>query len=137
MGMTRGLKTTKSTQPVAENFGLWGQPALGPFGNRVVVEGAHRFDDREARMLEVGIGLYRDHERLLVFRAAARLASVAFAAQVGVVDLHETVELARFLAPHHRLHDLVLQAPCGAVARSEESTRLNSSHTVISYAVFC
>jgi len=57
MGMTSSLETTKGTQAVAESSRFWCQPALGPVGDRLVVESAHQFDDGEGRMIEMGIGL--------------------------------------------------------------------------------
>lgn len=70
-------------------------------------------------MIEIGVGLDGDQERLLVFRTATGLAAVAFAAEVGVVDLHEALESSGFFALGHGLHDLVLEAPGAAVGHTE------------------
>src|SRR5438034_3587795 len=56
-----------------------------------------------------------------------------------ILLLEADVRLA-VVPPHQpRLHPLRIEPPFGADADVEErkSTRLNSSHTVISYAVFC
>jgi hypothetical protein len=98
-------------------FGL--QTTPDPLLQRGVVEGAHRLDRRHVRMVEAGVGGHGDHERLLVLRPAPRLAAIALAAEVGGVDLHETLELARFLALDQGLHDLVLQAPGGLVVDAQ------------------
>jgi len=68
------------------------------------------------------------HERLLVLRSAPGLAAVALAAEVGVVDLHETRELARFLAFGHHLHDLVLELPRGVIAHAKVPLQFQRGH---------
>ena len=78
-----------------------------PVLDAVVAEAAHGFDDRVGRMLEVCIRRYRDQERLLVLRAAPRFAAITLPAQVGVIDLHETGQLAWRFVRRHRLHHLV------------------------------
>src|SRR5438132_9740567 len=51
-------------------------------------------------------------------------------------DAH--VLVARRLLVHATLRDTVVEQPaCDEHVRDRKSTRLNSSHTVISYAVFC
>src|SRR5690349_23610594 len=47
-------------------------------------------------------------------------------------------ELERIAAPHHHVRDLArLQRSDAVVDADRKSTRLNSSHVEISYAVFC
>ena len=76
----------------------------------------------------MGAGLHRDQERLVVLRAASRLAAVALPAQVGVIDLHEARELARRLTRSHRLHHLVLDAPRRLVVHAQMALQLQSRH---------
>jgi hypothetical protein len=66
-------KASKSALAIAERFSLWLQSALGPIGDRFVMEGAHRLDHGVGRMLLRFVGFHRNHKRLHVFRAAARL----------------------------------------------------------------
>src|SRR5476649_3093416 len=54
--------------------------------------------------------------------------------EIYTLSLHDALPICSSAAQSHRLRLPVLQPP--PHARSE-STRLNSSHTVISYAVFC
>src|SRR5207244_11465518 len=85
--------------------------------------------------------LFRSRDRLLVPAAAQRSAGVGGAAILpddGVVD-----RLAGRAVPHDRGLALVGDADGGDVLRRKpglrdrKSTRLNSSHQIISYAVFC
>lgn len=110
--------TPKASQPVAENLRAGRQSPLALVGERGVVEAAHRLDHGEGGVLQRLVRGHRNDERLLVLRAASRLAAVAFAAEVGVVDLHETRKLARFLAFGHHLHDLLLELPRRVVAHT-------------------
>jgi len=64
-------------------------------------------------------GLHRGHEGHLVLRAPASLAAATLATEVGVVDLHPTVELAVGLGQPHALQDLALDQPSGAVAHAQ------------------
>jgi hypothetical protein len=64
--------------------------------------------------LAVLVQLHRGDERHLVRRAAPGLAGV-HAAEVGTVGDHHSVQLALGLAFGHRLHELVLDPPGGAV----------------------
>src|SRR2546429_4227982 len=63
--------------------------------------------------------------------------------EVGVNMLHVVVLFERLDQPHH-LHrlrtselDVILRHHCDFRRRDRKSTRLNSSHGYISYAVFC
>src|SRR5436190_23787906 len=61
-----------------------------------------------------------------LFRSVVNGTSVAASAEVVVLSAHDLLTYAE-------LRD-ALQSACGG---DRKSTRLNSSHTVISYAVFC
>src|SRR2546426_4915347 len=65
----------------------------------------------------------------------------ALAAESAAEGLADTVGHARFLHGRNRLHDraamLALLRLAQDQLRDRKSTRLNSSHLVISYAVFC
>src|SRR5438034_9231576 len=55
--------------------------------------------------------------------------------EIYTLSLHDALPISRKRPPHHRLAGFGRQHHKGAEDR--KSTRLNSSHTVISYAVFC
>jgi len=65
------------------------------------------------------IGLHSDQEGLFVLRVAPRLAAVALAGRIGVVDLDEAGQRARRLALGHRLHDFMLDPPDGADSKPD------------------
>lgn len=67
-------------------------------------------------MFQRFVGRYGHDEWLLVLRPTPAFAAVMLAAEVGVVNLHETRELARLFTIGHHLHDLVLELPGGVVA---------------------
>src|SRR3712207_7195445 len=66
---------------------------------------------------------------------AALAQAVAVARRLGAGGLHEAVEGAGLRAVV--LLDLLVHAPLDETAEDRKSTRLNSSHANISYAVFC
>src|SRR5690606_35106390 len=45
--------------------------------------------------------------------------AVALATEIGIIDLHEPMELTGFLPFGHGLHDLVLELPGGVVTHPE------------------
>lgn len=101
------------TSDFAANFldGLLGERALREAGSyRLPVLG----------------GLHRGNEGHLVLGAAPGLAARELAAEVGVVDLHASGELARVLAQSHDLHHLVLEQP-GRLVRDTPRWRPSSS----------
>jgi hypothetical protein len=100
------LDAAEAGQSIGVGFRLRRQPARHPILQRGVVEGSDRLDHREARSLQVLIGLHRDQERWLVLRTAAGLSPRALAPEAGGVDLHDAIELPRFFALDHGLHDL-------------------------------
>ena len=61
--------------------------------------------------LTLGGGLHRSNEGHLVLRAAPDLAARSLATEVGVVDLHPALVLARVLTHAHDLHELVFHEP--------------------------
>lgn len=119
---------TEAAETIGEGLGVGCQTPLDPVGECSVVEGSDGLDHGTGRMVEVGIGLDGDQERLLVFGAASGLAAIAFAAEIGVVDLHEALEFPRFLALGHRLHDLVFEAPRAAVAEAKVTFQFERRH---------
>ena len=125
-------EAAEAEQAITEDLGVWRQMACLPVLDAGIVEAAHRLDDRMGRMLEVYIRLHGDQERLLVLRAAPRLAAVALPAQVGVIDLHEARELARRLTLDHGLHHLVLDAPRRLVVHAQMALQLQSRHVRLS-----
>src|SRR5436190_2841595 len=58
-------------------------------------------------------------------------------AVVGVVAVHLGTRHARYYRPRSGEASKCRSAGTGPVVSDRKSTRLNSSHTVISYAVFC
>ena len=117
--MTKISEAPKARQTVAEDFSIGGQAPLCPIQHRVVAEAPDGLDDRKGGPLQGFVGAHGNHECLLVFRASPPLAAVALAAEVGVIDLHETHKLASFFALRHRLHDLLLHPPGAAVAHAK------------------
>ena len=79
------------------------------------------FNGRELGAQGVPLVAERDgrHERSIVLRAAADFAAAAFAAKVGVIDLKLTFKHIAILPLRHRLHQLVVDEPCGGVAHAQ------------------
>ena len=126
--MARISEAAEAEQAVAEHLGVRCQMPRLPVLDAVIVEAAQRFDHRIGRVFERCVGLHRDQERLLVLRAAPRLAAVALPTEVGIIDLHEAGQLAGRLARSHCLHDLVLDAPRGFVVHPEMALQLQRRH---------
>ena len=85
--------------------------------------------------LTVGRGLHRGDERDLVLRAAPNLAARALATEVGVVNLHPAVELARVLTRTHDLHELVFHQPGGLVANAQVAYEFERGDVVLGLGV--
>src|SRR5258708_9851189 len=74
-----------------------------------------------------------DTTGLLVARTAARLAAVcAVAVLLALIAAVELFTVVYTSKPHPRI-----SSPATTTIRDRKSTRLNSSHQIISYAVFC
>ena len=121
-------EAAETEQTITENLSVRRQMARLPIPDAGIVEAAHRLDHRMGWMLERRVRLYRDQERLLVLRAAPRLAAVALPAQVGVIDLHEAGQLAWHFTLGHGLHDLVLDAPGRFVVHAQVALQLQGRH---------
>ena len=122
------IEATERAQPVREGLGVRRQAALREVRDRGVIEGAHGFDDCIFWVFQVFIGHDRDDERLLVLRPAPGLATIAFATQIRVVDLHQAIELPGFLAHCHRLHHFVLEPPRAAVGHAQVTLEFERGH---------
>ena len=82
----------------------------------LVGKAGHRRQAHEAR-LAIRAGLHRRDEGRLAARAAPAIdVARAFAARIGVIDLHAFVQAARLLAQEHGLQKLVLDKP-GSLVR--------------------
>src|SRR5437588_6831223 len=59
--------------------------------------------------------------------------------EIYTLSLHDALPISRRARPSGRVSRLKRATPANAMSarRDRKSTRLNSSHTVISYAVFC
>src|SRR5258708_28981934 len=57
--------------------------------------------------------------------------------QIGIRDAEPAGERRRILIDRQRRDEPALADVVGAAVRDRKSTRLNSSHQIISYAVFC
>lgn len=121
-------EAAESAEAVAEDLGLRHQAALTSVGDRNIGEAWHRLNHRKFRSLELFIDLYRNRECLLIFRTATRLAVVALAAQIGIIDLHKTAQLTRFLAMSHCLHHLVFETPRRSIAHVQMLHRFQCRH---------
>src|SRR3712207_1306139 len=82
----------------------------------------------------------RGHETVALTRAEKRRASLsALADGVEVADVHQRESLHRTLerVRPDAVVSLLIALPKRGPTRDRKSTRLNSSHANISYAVFC
>ncbi len=75
--------------------------------------------------------MHGGHERDFVGRAAAGLAALHLAAEVGVVNLYPAGELALLLSIDHHLHDLVLKQPGAGVGHAQVAFALQRRHVVL------
>src|SRR5438876_8392674 len=57
--------------------------------------------------------------------------------EIYTLSLHDALPISRPRAQAHHLHEFERRRPRVAPRRDRKSTRLNSSHPSISYAVFC
>src|SRR6478735_11748147 len=58
--------------------------------------------------------------------------------EIYTLSLHDALPISRLRRNRKRRHSLPISSNASGVgARDRKSTRLNSSHLVISYAVFC
>src|SRR5690348_17995560 len=63
--------------------------------------------------------------------------TAAYNAELAGAYFAEAIELARELDDKRRLSQILTWQASAAIAADRKSTRLNSSHPSISYAVFC
>src|SRR5947207_3475377 len=70
-----------------------------------------------------------------LFRSLARLVEPLPPEERDLVD--KRIDLIQWNAAHHPRPPPPPESPATCPSRDRKSTRLNSSHTVISYAVFC
>lgn len=75
-----------------------------------------------------------DQKRALVFRAPAGFAAGPLAAQVGVVDLDDPLQLSTRLTGGHGLHELVFDAPGAAVAHAQVPAQLQGGDGILALA---
>jgi hypothetical protein len=118
VGATRLGNGSKAGQAVTEHRRFGQQAGLGPLGDGLGCEGAEQIK-LHAHGLARSVERHRRHERHLVLRAAARLASSALTTEVGVVQLHRAPQSARSLLSCHGVVDLVVQQPGGGVAHPQ------------------
>lgn len=116
MGMIQFDDTAEAARPIAEDLDVSREAPLVPVGERDIVETANRLDDGEGRVLQRLVGGYGHDERLLVLRPAPELAAVTLATKVSIINLYDTLELARCFALGHGLHDLVFELSVRVVA---------------------
>lgn len=94
--MTGISETAEAMQSIAEHLRPVGQTALAPIDHRDIIETLDRLDHGEGRMFQALVGRHGNHEWLFVLRATTGLATIALAAQIGVVHLNKTRQLAGF-----------------------------------------
>src|SRR5437588_9470715 len=73
----------------------------------------------------------------LPISAVTRLARIAVVPAKAGIHTPQPIERARSMGPCFRRDDGLQLGSAAAYGSDRKSTRLNSSHTVISYAVFC
>ena len=126
---TETLDGTEAPQPVGDHGGRRCDRAGGE--DRHLLTGEGLLAQAHELRLALGRGLDGDDEGDLVLRAAPDLASRALAPEVGVVDLHPALELARVLALAHHLHELVLHEPGGLVANPQVALEFKRGDVVL------
>ncbi len=117
----------KRAQSVAVYLSVGVQMLQRPVRQRLQREARYGRHYRLPRMSLIG-ELHGHHERDLVLRPAPGFAAVTLAAKVRIVEGHDTVEPASRLTFDHALHDLVLDAPCRAVAHAQMPHQLQRGH---------
>src|SRR5512132_32599 len=80
----------------------------------------------QAHRLAVGRGLHGDNDRRLAGRAAAALATGAFATEIGVVHLDPTGQAFARIPLHHHLHELVFELPGGVLGHTEAAAEFEA-----------
>lgn len=108
---TRAL-TSVAARPQPATSSLWGM---------------NRLDDSGGWVLQRLIS-YNHDEKLLVFRPTARFADVALTSEIGIVELHEIVELPQCFALSYDPPDLVFELPGRVVAPPRATLKLQPRH---------
>ena len=117
----------KAAQTVAEDDTAGLQAGLGPLADGLGREAAEQIELQPCRPTGL-VQRQRRHERHLVLRAAARLATRALSTEVGVVQLDRAGQLVSGLLIGHRAVDLLVEQPRRGVAHSEIALERQRRH---------
>ena len=126
---THDLDCAETPQAVGDDRGRRGDGASRKY--RHLLAGEWLLAQAHELRLAVGGGLHGSDERHFVLGATSDLAARALTAEVGIVDLHPTVELAALLAHAHDLHELVLDEPGGLVANPQVALEFEGGDVVL------
>ena len=107
-------------ESIGEHRASGGEVVLGPLSDRFEGEPG---DQRQlgARGMPVVGQRDGDHEGHFVLGATSGLAAAALAAQVGIIDLDRPLQHMAVFPFGHRLHQFVMDQPCGRVTHSQLS----------------
>ena len=108
----------EASQAVAEDSATGCQTRLRPLADGLGREATDHAEFEKPRAVLV-VKRHRSHERHLVLRATAGLATRTLTTKVGIVDLNGTLEPMAALSGGHGPVDLVVQQPGGGVAHAE------------------
>ena len=120
VGTTGARHATEAGKTVGDHRRHGMQGAFRPLFYLVATE---CFDRREQNPQGMAFfaGFNRCDERDLVFRSASDLTPRAFAAEVRIVDFDSLGQDGGLLALAHRLHELMLEPPGGAIGDAEQA----------------
>src|SRR5271170_2392941 len=121
---------TEAAQAVAEHSAVRFEAGFGEGGDRVVAETRHA-PELEANRLAVIRGFDRRDEWGFALRAAAALASGAFTAEIGVVDLDATRQLLGCIPFEHDLRELVLELPRRGLGDAKAATEFDAGDPLL------
>ena len=123
--LTPGLAhRLEASQPIRHNLSALTKVLLCPLRQLSVSE---PFDNAQlhAQRMTFLIGLHGCHKGRLASRTASALAAAALTAQIGIVKLHQPLQLVFTVALHHHLHQLVLHTPGGVVGDAQVAAQLH------------
>src|SRR5438132_7026403 len=91
-------------------------------------------------MVEGGIDVAQEHLPVVLIDPEPAMGQLHVASDVvqrATGGSTEEIDQELFFAPHAVFAAMLPEPPKSWIRQDRKSTRLNSSHTVISYAVFC
>src|SRR5512132_1426688 len=125
MGASRIRDTAEASEAIADD-GAGGIEAAPDQLFHLLAPEAVDPAQLQAHRPALGRGLHGGGDRRLAGRAAAALATGAFATEIGIVDLDPTGQAFARIPLHHHLHELVVELPGGVLGHAEAAAEFEA-----------